>query len=117
MSNAAALKKAALVLGGVLIALLVVVVLFAAYGIQAERAAARKADSLCASLSPGDEAGGLRDRAIAEGASERQTRWMSADGVDTLFITFVGIPPFSRHQCYVKAQDGRVISATRGHLD
>ena len=72
---------------------------------------------MCASIALGQNPAPLRDRAIADGASDTWTRWGKADGVDTLFITYVGLPPFSRHMCLVRAKGGKVISARLAYLD
>ena len=105
------LKKLARGLAKAIFALIAIVVIYAAYGIYAEKVASGKAASICASVSPGDDTLGLRDKAIADGASEFQTRWFESDGTDTLFITYVGLPPFSRHVCHITARNGRVVSA------
>ena len=111
------LKKLALVLGKALLALGLVFAIFAAYGFYAERAAVKKATEMCASISPGSNPSALRTLAIADGASDFQTRWGKLNGLDTLFITYVGLPPFSRHICLVTSKDGRVISARLSYLD
>ena len=111
------MKKLVLALAKALLALCLVFAIFAAYGYYAERSAAKKATEMCASILPSSDPSVLRDIAIAEGASDFQTHWGKVNGLDTLFITFVGLPPFSRHICLVTAKNGRVISAKQSYLD
>jgi hypothetical protein len=111
------LKKLALGLGKVILAICLVFGIFAAYGYFAERSASKKATAMCRSITPGSGSSALRDLAISDGASDFQTRWSKVEGVDTLFITYVGLPPFSRHMCLVTAKNGRVISAKQSYLD
>ena len=111
------LKRAAFGLAKAVFALVVFFALFLAYAFYAERAASRKAADFCASVAPGDETDGLRERGISAGANERQTRWFHYNGTDTMLVTFVGAPPFSRHICTLQAKQGQVISATLSYLD
>jgi hypothetical protein len=104
-------------LGKSVIALVLVFVAFAGYGFYAEHSAKKRAADMCGSISPGQDASGLLNRAVADGANEVQSRWISVDGIDNLFITYIGLPPFSRHSCRVKATAGRVVSAELSHLD
>ena len=101
----------------IIVALVVVFGLLLGYGSYAEQSATRKASAMCSSIHIGDSTEDLRPRAIADGASEFQSRWFKADGVDMLYITYVGLPPFSRHMCVVRAQGGRVLSAKESYLD
>jgi len=111
------LKKLVLGFGKLLLALMLIFAIYAVYGMYAERSASRKAAAMCASITSGSDATALRDLAISDGASDFQTRWFKSDGLDNLFITYVGLPPFSRHICHVKAKDGSVVSAEQAHLD
>ena len=111
------LKKLALGLGKVVVAIFLIFVIFAGYGFYAEHSAKKKASAMCSSIKPGQDPAPLLDRAIADGASDFQTRWGKIDGVDTLFITYVGLPPFSRHMCLVQAKNGSVISVRQSYLD
>lgn len=113
----AVLRKLALGLGKLLLALFVFFAIYAAYGTHAERSANRRAAAMCASIAPGDDAAPLREVALADGASEWQTRWATFEGVVTLIITYVGMPPFSRYMCRVTASGGRVVAAELGRLD
>lgn len=111
------LKKLALGLGKVLLAIFLIFAIFAGYGFYAEHSAKKKASAMCSSIKPGQNPAPLLDRAIADGASDYQTRWSKINGVDTLFITYVCLPPFSRHICLVQAKSGYVISARQSYLD
>jgi hypothetical protein len=111
------LKKLFLGFGKVLLVLALAFGLYLAYGGYAESSASEKATVLCASIASGAEASVLRERAILDGASDFQTRWLKRNGQDMLLITYVGLPPFSRHTCTVITENGRVVSATRGYLD
>ena len=114
---ASVLKKIALGLGKSAAGIVLLFIVFAGYGYFAERSARMKASEMCASINPGQNPVNLRERAIADGASEDQTRWITVEGLDTLFIAYVGLPPFSRHVCLVQAKDGIVVSARRARLD
>ena len=111
------LKRLLVGLAKIIVAIVVVFSLFLGYGSYAERSATRKASAMCSSIHLGDSTEDLRPRALADGASEFQSRWFKADGVDMLYITYVGLPPFSRHMCVVRAQGGRVVSANESYLD
>ncbi|MBI3149715.1 MAG: hypothetical protein HYZ17_14505 [Betaproteobacteria bacterium] len=111
------LKKLFLGFGKVLLALALAFGLYLAYGVYAESSASEKATLMCASIISGAEASMLRDRAILDGASDSQTRWLKRNGQDLLLITYIGLPPFSRHTCSVTTENGRVVAAQRGYLD
>jgi hypothetical protein len=111
----ALLKKVSLVVGKGILALFIIFALYTAYGIYAERSASRKAANICASVSPGDETSGLREKGISDGAF--YARWSESEGNSTLSIMFMGFPPFSRHLCDIKAKNGRVIAAELTYLD
>ena len=110
-------KKMVIGLGKMLAALVLFSAIFAAYGFYRERSAKEKSAAICASIPPDSDPSSLRDAAIADGASDFQTRWFRSGGFDILSITYVGVPPFSRHICRVKAEGRRVISVEQGYLD
>jgi hypothetical protein len=91
--------------------------IYVVYGLYAEKVAERKSLAMCHSIAAGSVTTGLRERALADGANEWQSRWHNLDGTDNLSITYTGAPPFSRHICWVKAKEGRVISAELTYLD
>lgn len=109
------LKRLAIGLGKTLAVLLLAFAAFVGYGAWAERSAESKVSALCASIGAGQDPAAVQDRAIADGADD--ARLESIEGQDTLVITYVGLPPFSRHLCLVQVQNGRVVSASRSHLD
>ena len=111
------MKMLLAVLKKLVLALFAIFAIYLAYGYFAEETASRNAASICATISPSDDASGLQERAIADGAYRSHLGWFESDGVDNLHITYIGLPPFSRHICYVKAKDGRVISAELIYLD
>ena len=111
------LKKLAIGIGKVFLAIFLIFAIFTGYGFYAEHTAKKKASAMCSSIKPGQNPAPLLARAIADGASDFQTRWRNVDGVDTLYITYVGLPPFSRHMCLVQAKSGRVISVRQSYLD
>lgn len=91
--------------------------IYVIYSLYAEKVATRKSLAMCHSIAAGSVTTGLRERALADGANEWQSRWLNMDGMDNLAITYTGAPPFSRHICWVKAKEGRVISAELTYLD
>lgn len=111
------LKKLFFGFGKVLLVLVLAFGIYLAYGLYAESSASKKATAMCASITLGSDASSLRDRALSDGASDFQTRWTKSDGRETLRITYLGLPPFSRHTCTVTTERSRVVSAERGYLD
>lgn len=111
------LKRFILGLGKVFAIIFLLFTIFAGYGFFAEHSAKKKSAAMCASIKPGQDPATLLDLAIADGASEFQTRWVKADGLDTLFITYIGLPPFSRHICLVQAKDDHIVSVRQVYLD
>ncbi|RYG97859.1 MAG: hypothetical protein EON58_08730 [Alphaproteobacteria bacterium] len=111
------LKQLTLGLGKAALAIIIVFTIFAGYSFVAERSAKSKSTAFCSSIKLGQDPALLLDLAIADGASDVQTRWGEKDGLDTLFVTYVGTPPFSRHMCLIQAKDGRVVSVKQSYLD
>ncbi len=110
-------KKILLGLAQIVAFLFLLFALVACYGFFVERSAEKKSAAMCASIKLGQDPAPLRDLALADGANEFQSRWAKADGVDTLYITYVGLPPFSRYICVVQAKGGRVVSVREVYLD
>ncbi|MBD9478101.1 hypothetical protein [Pseudoxanthomonas sp. PXM02] len=104
-------------LGKIALALAAIVLAVDAYGTYADRVAARKAATMCASILPGSDAAPLIDRALEDGASTRSAHWFTSGGFDTLAIMYVGVTPLSRFLCMVKAKDGRVVSVEQAYID
>jgi len=81
---------------------IVLVVLFAAYCSIAERLAEHKAREFCEGLRVGMPVESLESRALADGAWQRQTKWIRLpDQTPVLPVTFTGAFPMSRHICWV----------------
>lgn len=89
----------------------------AGYAFYAEKPASIKAKAMCDSIAVGLDSATLRDRAVADGADAFQTRWQKQGGADVLQIVYMGLPPFSRHVCQVKASNGHVKSVNLSYLD
>lgn len=110
-------KKVLFALGQIVAAIVLLFALVACYGFFAERSAEKKSAAMCASIKPGQNSAPLLDIALADGASEFQSRWAKTDGVDALYIAYVGFTPLSRYVCLVQAKDGRVVSVREIYLD
>ncbi len=100
-----------------LLAYLAMLLLFFAYGQYAEPRALLAAKSLCDGVKLGDSPESVVQKAKLAGASERYLSWVqSQSGERTIWVTFVGLPPFSRHICKVVATQV-VTSAKYLYLD
>jgi hypothetical protein len=96
---------------------LVLIIAGMAWGLYREPIAKQEAKDFCATVKVGQKTDGLQEQALASGASEMRAKWiLSGDGTRTMFVTFIGIPPFSRYSCVIKATDV-VISAEYDHMD
>jgi hypothetical protein len=98
-----------------------VIVLLAAaqigWGMYREPIAKKEALDFCATVRVGQSIDGIEERAIASGAVKPFAKWQTvADGSIELLVIYVGMPPFSRHLCSIRATDA-VVSATYSHLD
>jgi hypothetical protein len=83
-------------------AAVLVVVVFVAYCAFSERSAERSAREFCGALRVGMAVEPLEFRALAAGASKRQTKWIKLpDESPWLPVTFTGAFPMSRHICSV----------------
>ncbi|WP_457098146.1 hypothetical protein [Lysobacter sp. P5_B9] len=104
-------------LGKALLALVLVFGLFVGYAAFSERSASGKAEDFCRTTVPGSATAALLDSAISHGADTVHTKWYQSDGQDQLPVTFSGATPLSRHICWVKAAQGRVVSSRVVYLD
>ncbi len=87
------------------------------WGMYREPIAKKQAEDFCASIKVGQSAEGVAERAIARDAEAISTKWTTgADGIRVLPVTYVGMPPFSRHTCSIRANT-TVISAEYMHMD
>jgi len=81
---------------------IVLLVLFGTYCSIAENSAERKAREFCQGLRVGMSVESLESRALADGAAQRQTKWIRLRyQVPALPVTFTGAFPMSRHICWV----------------
>jgi hypothetical protein len=88
-----------------------------AWGMYREPIAKQEAKDFCATVKIGQSTDGIHERALASGASEMRAKWiLGNDGTRTMFVTFIGMPPFSRYSCVIKSTDV-VISAEYDHMD
>jgi hypothetical protein len=101
----------------ILLGVIVFIVGLIFYVAYAEHSAMRNATEFCASVSIGERADRLLERARASGADERKTRWFEPRYDDrSLSVTFTGAVPLSRHICSIKATNV-VTSAQYVYLD
>lgn len=115
-----ALKKVLKVALGLLGAWVLLLIVYMAYGMYQEPRAEAKARSFCASVKVGDSAEDLVPRALAEGSLATFTKWtplaVRSPDERQLLVIFVGLPPFSRHVCEIRATS-HVLDAHYTHLD
>lgn len=91
--------------------------IYVAYGFYAEAKAQREVRDFCQSVQTGEDPSAVLARAEAAGAQKRWLRWREgADGERLLLVMFIGLPPFSRHICEVRARQ-TVTGASTDHLD
>lgn len=90
---------------GMILAILVLVVLVQfGWGIYREPIAMQEAIAFCATIKVGQSTDGIQERAVASGAMKAFAKWSTeADGSQSMLVIFVGLPPFSRHICEIKA--------------
>lgn len=104
-------------IGIVLGVLLLITVAEFGWGIYREPIAKKSALDFCASIQIGESLEGIKERAVSNGALEGFTKWSTQnDGTQILFVTFIGMQPFSRHICAVNASKV-VLSAKYMHMD
>lgn len=81
-----------------------------------EGKAKAKALAFCQGTVIGSASDDLLDRARVEGADMSRTRWSpSQTGPRVMFVTFMGLPPFSQHICRINGWPA-VKEATYVHL-
>jgi hypothetical protein len=87
------------------------------WGIYREPIAKQEAKDFCANITPGQSIEGIQEHAIASGASKAFAKWTTdQDGIQVMHVIYVGIPPFSRHTCTIKARTS-VVSGEYSHMD
>jgi len=88
-----------------------------AWGMYREPIAKQEAKDFCATVKVGQSTDGIQKQALASGVSDMSAKWLlGGDGTRTMFVTFTGMPPFSRHSCVIKAAEV-VVSAEYSHMD
>ena len=99
------------------IALVLIFVAYGVHGYYREGIAKRQSEEFWASVKIGTAVDDLLDRAKNAGADPRFTKWIAIPNEPSwLPATFVGLPPFSRHICSIKATTV-VVSADYLYMD
>jgi len=97
--------------------LLLVVAAQIAWGTYREPLAKKEALEFCATVKVGQSIEGIQERAIASGAAKPFAKWSAdKDGMQVMLAIYVGMPPFSRHICEIKASKV-VLSAQYTYMD
>lgn len=87
------------------------------WGTYREPIAKKEAMDFCATVKVGQSIDGIQERAIASGAVKPFARWSDEkDGTQAMLVIYVGMPPFSRHICEIKASKV-VVSAQYTYMD
>ena len=112
------MKKRILKWLGMLIGIVVLIgILQLAWGLYREPIAEKQAQDFCAAIKPGQSADGIVEQAVASGAEAWLAKWVEVPGgLRVLTVTYIGMPPFSRHTCMVRATNV-IVSATYVHMD
>lgn len=103
---------------GILLGIVVLIgILQLAWGLYREPIAKKQAQDFCAAIKLGQPADGIAEQAAASDAEAWLAKWVEVPGgVRVLTVTYIGMPPFSRHTCMVRATTV-VVSATYVHID
>jgi hypothetical protein len=89
----------------------------AGWGMHREPIAKKQAEDFCGTISIGQSIDGIAERAIASDAEARFAKWTTgSDGIRMMHVMYIGMPPFSRHTCSIKANTA-VTSAEYVHMD
>ena len=87
------------------------------WGVYREPIAKKQATDFCVTVKVGQSTDGIAERAIANGAETRLAKWIvQSDGIRVMQATYIGMPPFSRHMCSIKATTS-VLTAEYQHID
>lgn len=104
-------------LGYLLLLLVLLVAAQIGWGIYREPIAKKEAQDFCATVKIGQSSDGIQERAIASGAFKSWAKWHNMpDYTRTMSVMYIGMPPYSRHSCVIKATDV-VQSAEYSHMD
>lgn len=87
------------------------------WGMYREPIAKKQAIDFCATVKIGQSTDGIAERAIESGSEASLAKWSAElDGMRVMNVTYVGMPPFSRHMCTIKATT-TVASAEYVYMD
>lgn len=87
------------------------------WGMYREPIAEKQAEDFCVTIKIGQPTEGVAERAIASNAEAKHAKWSNgADGIRVMHVTYIGMPPYSRHMCSIKAITS-IISAEYEHID
>ena len=87
------------------------------WGMYREPIAQKQATDFCGTIKIGQSIDGITELAIASGAEARLAKWNNgSDGIQVMHVTYIGMPPFSRHMCWIKANTA-VTSAEYVYMD
>jgi hypothetical protein len=90
---------------------------YLAWGTYREPIAKKQALDFCEAVKVGQSIDGIQKLAIASGAVKPFAKWSGEkDGAQTMLVIYVGMPPFSRHICEIKASPF-VLSAKYTYMD
>jgi hypothetical protein len=90
---------------------------YIAWGMYREPIAKQQAIDFCETVKVGQPIDGIQDLAIASGAVKPFAKWSGdKDGENSMLVIYVGMPPFSRHICEIKATNV-VLSAKYTYMD
>jgi hypothetical protein len=88
-----------------------------AWGAYREPIAKKEAMDFCATVKVGQSIEGIQERAIASEAVRTFAKWSGGkDATQAMLVIYVGMPPFSRHICEIKASKV-VLSAQYTYMD
>jgi hypothetical protein len=91
-------------LAKIVLGLFIVFLAYSGYGYYAEPRAHRSAQEFCREVRLGDQPSEVLVKAQRAGASEHFLKWLKyGPDEQVLYVTFIGLPPFSRHMCKVVA--------------
>lgn len=82
--------------------------------IYAEIRAEANAKAFCSRFTVGGDFNKAVDAADASGAYHKVAE---DSGKNSLFVMFVGVPPFSRHFCFVEGVGGKIVRLSQEHFD
>ncbi len=103
--------------GAILGVLVIAVIAQMGWGMYREPIAKKEAMDFCSTVKVGQSIEGIQERAIESGAVKAFAKWSTqGGGLQTMDVIYVGLPPFSRHICSIKATT-IVVSAEYVYLD